>query len=71
MQLAVLPVLLLFAWFTMGAIGQVIFIFLVAGLIALVLNPLVHGLERVRVPRYVGVFLVYLAPSSPSWRSWR
>ena len=60
-QLAVLPVLLIFAWFIMSAIGQVIFIFLVAGLIALVLNPLVHGLERVRVPRYVGVFLVYLA----------
>ena len=59
-QLAALPVLLLIAWFTLGAIGQVVFIFLVAGLVALVLNPLVHGLERVRVPRYVGVFLVYV-----------
>jgi len=58
-QLAVLPVLLIVAWFTLGAIGQVIFIFLVAGLIAMVLYPLVHGLERVRVSRYVGVFLVY------------
>ena len=60
-QLAVLPVLLLIAWFALGALGQVVFIFLVAGLIALVLNPLVRGLERVRVPRYIGVFLVYLA----------
>ena len=51
-QLAVLPALLIVAWFALGAIGQVIFIFLVAGLIALVLNPLVHGLERVRVHRY-------------------
>jgi len=59
-QLAVLPVLLLLGWFTLTAIGQVVFIFLLAGLIALVLNPLVHGLERLRVPRYVGVFLVYL-----------
>jgi predicted PurR-regulated permease PerM len=59
-QLAVLPVLLIIAWFTLGAIGQVVFIFLVAGLIALVLNPLVHGLERVRVSRYVGVFVVYV-----------
>jgi len=58
-QLAVLPVLLIVAWFTLGAIGQVIFIFLVAGLIAMVLYPLVHGLERVHVSRYVGVFLVY------------
>ena len=59
-QLAVLPVLLIVAWFTLGAIAQVIFIFLVAGLIALVLNPLVHGLERVHVNRYVGVFVVYV-----------
>ena len=60
-QLAVLPALLIIGWFALGAIGQVIFIFLVAALVALVLNPLVHGLERARVPRYVGVFLVYLA----------
>ena len=59
-QLAVLPMLLLLAWFTLTAIGQVVFIFLLAGLIALVLNPLVQGLERLRVPRFVGVFLVYL-----------
>jgi predicted PurR-regulated permease PerM len=60
-QLAVLPALLIIGWFALGAIGQVIFIFLVAALVALVLNPLVHGLERIRVPRYAGVFLVYLA----------
>ena len=60
MQLAVLPALLIIGWFVLGAIGQVIFIFLVAALVALVLNPLVHGLERVHVPRYAGVFLVYL-----------
>ena len=59
-QLAVLPALLIIGWFALGAIGQVIFIFLVAALVALVLNPLVHGLERAHVPRYVGVFLVYL-----------
>ncbi len=59
-QLAVLPALLIIGWFVLGTIGQVVFIFLVAALVALILNPLVHGLERVRVPRYVGVFLVYL-----------
>ena len=59
-QLAALPALLIIGWFVAGAIGQVIFVFLVAALIALVLNPLVHGLERLRVPRYFGVFLVYL-----------
>src|SRR5665647_2199181 len=69
-QLAVLPVLLIVAWLTLGAIAQVIFFFLVAGLIALVLNPLVHALERVHVNRYVGVFVVYvcLLYTSPSPR---
>jgi len=60
-QLGALPALLIIGWFVLGAIGQVIFIFLVAGLIALVLNPLVHGLERARVPRYAGTFVVYAA----------
>jgi predicted PurR-regulated permease PerM len=60
-QLAVLPVLLIVGWFTLGAVSQVVFMFLVAGLVALVLNPLVRGLERMHVHRYVGVFLVYLA----------
>jgi predicted PurR-regulated permease PerM len=59
-QLAVLPALLIIGWFVLGAVGQVVFIFLVAALVALVLNPLVHGLERAHVPRYIGVFLVYL-----------
>ena len=59
-QLAVLPVLLLVAWFTLGAIAQVVFIFVVAGLVALVLNPLVQGLERVHVSRFLGVFVVYV-----------
>jgi predicted PurR-regulated permease PerM len=60
-QIAVLPALLIIGWFALGAIGQVIFIFLVAALVALVLNPLVRGLEQVHVPRFLGVFVVYLA----------
>ncbi len=60
-QLGALPALLVIGWFALGAIGQVIFIFLVAGLIALVLNPLVRGLERAHVPRYAGTFVVYAA----------
>jgi predicted PurR-regulated permease PerM len=54
-------VLLIIGWFILGAIAEVVFIFCVAGLVALVLNPLVHGLERMRVPRYLGVLTVYLA----------
>ena len=59
-QLAVLPALLLIAWFALGIIGEAIFIFLVAALLALVLNPLVGMLERIRVPRALGVAVVYL-----------
>jgi predicted PurR-regulated permease PerM len=59
-QLAALPALLIVGWFVLAAVGQVVFIFLIAALVALVLNPLVHGLERLHVPRYAGVFVVYL-----------
>jgi len=60
-QLAALPALLLMGWYLLTVIGGAVFIFLVAALIALVLNPLVRLLERVRVPRFVGVFVVYIA----------
>jgi predicted PurR-regulated permease PerM len=43
----------------LGAIGRVIFILLVARLTALVLDRLVRELARARVPRRVGVLLVY------------
>ena len=59
-QLVVLPVLLIIAWMLLGVIGEAVFIFIVATLMALVLNPFVRGLQRLRVPRPVGVALVYL-----------
>jgi predicted PurR-regulated permease PerM len=59
-QLAVLPVLLIVVWMLLGIIGEAVFIFIVATLLALILNPLVRGLERVHVPRPLGVALVYL-----------
>ena len=58
-QLAMLPALTIIAWLALGALEQVLFVFLVAAFIALVLNPLVRLLERARVPRGLGVFLVY------------
>ena len=60
MQLAVLPVLLIVAWLLLGIISEAVFIFVVATLLALVLNPFVRGLQRLKVPRPVGVALVYL-----------
>jgi predicted PurR-regulated permease PerM len=59
-QLVGLPVLLLLVWVVAGAVRHVIFLFLVAGLIAFLLNPLVRGLTRLRIPRGFGVAFVYL-----------
>jgi predicted PurR-regulated permease PerM len=60
-QLVGLPVLLLLLWTVAGAARHVVFLFLVAALIAILLNPLVHALQRVWVPRGVGVAIVYLS----------
>jgi predicted PurR-regulated permease PerM len=59
-QLVGLPVLLLLVWVVAGAVRHVVFLFLVAGLIAFLLNPLVRGLTRLRIPRGFGVAFVYL-----------
>ncbi len=60
-QLVLLPVLLLLIWTVAGAVRHVLFLFLVALLIALLLNPLVRGLGRALLPRGPAVALVYLA----------
>jgi predicted PurR-regulated permease PerM len=59
-QLVTLPLLLLLIWAVAGAVRHVIFLFLVAGLIALLLNPLVRGVTRFWIPRGLGVAVVYL-----------
>ncbi len=60
-QLVGLPLLLLLIWTVAGAVRHVVFLFLVAGLIALLLNPIVRGLTRFWLPRGIGVAIVYLA----------
>jgi predicted PurR-regulated permease PerM len=60
-QLVLLPLALLLVWAVAGAVRHVLFLFLVALLIALLLNPLVRGLGRVWIPRGPAVALVYLA----------
>jgi predicted PurR-regulated permease PerM len=60
-QLAGLPVLLLFLWIVAAAVRHVVFLFLVALLIALLLSPIVRVFQRVRIPRGFSVALVYLA----------
>jgi len=59
-QLVGLPLLLVGAWVVAGAVRHVVFVFLVAALIALLLNPLVRGLGRLWIPRGLAVAIVYL-----------
>ncbi len=59
-QLVGLPLLLLFVWTVASTVRHVVFLFLVAALIALLLNPLVRVLQKVWIPRGFGVALVYL-----------
>ena len=60
-QLVGLPVILIVAWSVAGAVRHVVFLFLVAALIALLLNPLVRGLGRAWIPRGFAVAIVYLS----------
>ena len=60
-QLVGLPLIVIGLWVVAGAIRHVIFLFLVAGLIAVLLNPLVRGLGRVWIPRGFAVAFVYLS----------
>jgi predicted PurR-regulated permease PerM len=60
-QLVLLPLALLAVWALAKAAGKVLVIFIVAGLIALILNPAVALLHRTRLPRGLAVLTVYLA----------
>jgi predicted PurR-regulated permease PerM len=64
-QLVGLPVLLLLAWVVAGRVFHVVFLFLVASLIALLVDPIVKGISsvqlgRFRIRRGLSVALVYL-----------
>src|SRR5204862_271039 len=58
-QLVGLPILLLLLWVVASAVRHVVFLFLVAFLLALLLSPLVRTVQRVRLPRGFAVALVY------------
>jgi len=60
-QLVLLPLALLALWALAKAAGKVLVIFIVAALIALILNPAVSFIQRGRVPRGLAVLAVYLA----------
>src|SRR5438093_7153447 len=60
-QLVLLPLTLLAIWALARAAGKVLLIFIVAAVIALILNPAVAFLQRSRLPRGLAVLAVYLA----------
>ena len=59
-QLVVLPLALLAVWALAKAAGKVLLIFVVAAVIALILNPVVALLQRSGLPRGLAVLAVYL-----------
>ena len=64
-QLVGLPVLLILAWVVAGRVFHVVFLFLVASLVALLFNPIVKAISgiklgRFRIPRGVSVSVVYM-----------
>jgi predicted PurR-regulated permease PerM len=59
-QLVALPLLLLLGVAIIKAAGIVVLLFVTAAVIALILNPLVAGLQRAHLPRGVAIVCVYL-----------
>jgi predicted PurR-regulated permease PerM len=59
-QLVLLPLAVLGAWAVLDAAGPVLLVFVIAALIALLLDPFVALLRRVGLPRGVAVLLVML-----------
>ncbi|HEY1359930.1 MAG TPA: AI-2E family transporter [Thermoleophilaceae bacterium] len=57
-QLVSLPLLLLVLWAAARAAGPVLLVFVVAGIIAIVLNPVVHRIET-HLPRGLAIAVVY------------
>jgi predicted PurR-regulated permease PerM len=61
MQLVGLPLVLLFLWTLASTVAHVVFLFIVAALIAMLLDPLVRALGRMRIPRGFSVAVVFLS----------
>jgi predicted PurR-regulated permease PerM len=59
-QIVALPLLVLGVWAIAVAAGPVLLIFAVAGILALILHPVVRWIQRGRVPRGLAVAAVYV-----------
>jgi putative heme transporter len=60
-QMVLLPLAIVGAYVVLQAAGPVVLVFVVAGLIALLLNPVVALLQRAHIPRGLAVALVFVA----------
>jgi putative heme transporter len=60
LQLVLVPLGVLGLWQVFQAAGRVLLLFIIAALIALLLNPFVTLLRRTRLPRGIAVLLVFL-----------
>jgi predicted PurR-regulated permease PerM len=60
-QLIGLPLLLVAAWLLASAVSHVVLLFLVAAIVAILLEPLVRVLQRLHVPRGLSIAIVYLS----------
>jgi predicted PurR-regulated permease PerM len=60
-QLVGLPIALVAAWLLLSAVSHVVLLFLVAALVAILLEPLVRALHRVWIPRGLSIAIVYLS----------
>jgi predicted PurR-regulated permease PerM len=59
-QLVLIPVAIFLALYFSRVASHAVFVFLISAIVALLLNPLVIGLGRVKVPRWIAVPIVYL-----------
>ncbi len=59
-QLVGLPLILVGTWQLVSAVSHAVFIFVVAALIAILLNPIVRAFGVFRLPRPLAVLVVYL-----------
>jgi len=60
-QLILIPVAIFLALCFGRAASHAVFVFLISTIVALLLNPVVRTLQKIRCPRWLGVPLVYLA----------
>src|SRR3954447_24673067 len=60
-QMVLLPLAIVGAYLVLRAAGKVVLLFTIAGLIALLLNPIVHYIQRGPIPRGAAVSIVMVA----------